>query len=274
MASRRATATPANSQYRTNCLLFGRYRKLDSYTQKPLPKEVVAAWGMDSSIEGYGRHVREHSVLPLYAVALDEELQDNLSHLLKGDELTRSANLKIARRVDNKYLRKGSLCYCPLCLEEEVNLYGEPYWHLLHQLQGVLCCPKHKTKLVPVLLMWQIQWTFIPAYWVLVELGRLEPVPEEDEVTIQMAEDIEWLLRHGFDPRIRNGYRDAVAGIDQNRMLYSPDYRASRKEYQNLLETGNPSNVNVGGYDPMNRPNYLSMVVFFRLLGRSIRELL
>ena len=274
MASRRATVTLGNSQYRINCMLFGRYRKLDAYTQKPLPKDALERWGMDVSIEEYGRHVQEHSIYPLYAAALGGELQAVFSRLLKGEELSKSENLRIARRMGSKHLRKGAICYCPLCLEEEENLHGEPYWHILHQIQGVLCCPKHKVKLIAALPMREIQWAFIPAYWLLARPERPEPVFEENEDIIQMAQDIEWLLCHGFDSRVRNGYREAVAGIDRNLMLASPGYHASKKEYLDILEMGNPSGCPRDGYDPMNRPNYLSMVVFSKLLGRRLTELL
>lgn len=41
----------------------------------------------------------------------------------------------------------GPLKYCPICLEEEYSVYGEAYWHRLHQIPGVLVCTKHKTLL-------------------------------------------------------------------------------------------------------------------------------
>ena len=33
---------------------------------------------------------------------------------------------------------------CPLCMEENIDTYGTTYWHLEHQITGVLSCPKHK----------------------------------------------------------------------------------------------------------------------------------
>jgi hypothetical protein len=37
-----------------------------------------------------------------------------------------------------KYFR-----FCPQCNTEDLNQYGEMYWHRLHQITGVLVCPKH-----------------------------------------------------------------------------------------------------------------------------------
>ena len=33
--------------------------------------------------------------------------------------------------------------FCPLCLKEDLQEYGEAYWHRLHQTPGVLACPVH-----------------------------------------------------------------------------------------------------------------------------------
>lgn len=36
-----------------------------------------------------------------------------------------------------------ALRYCPLCYQEDMNQYGESYWHRLHQIPAVTICPKH-----------------------------------------------------------------------------------------------------------------------------------
>ena len=33
--------------------------------------------------------------------------------------------------------------YCPDCLTEDTEQFGEPYWHRVHQLPGVVVCPHH-----------------------------------------------------------------------------------------------------------------------------------
>ncbi len=37
--------------------------------------------------------------------------------------------------------------YCPYCVEEDIEKFGETYWHLSHQLPGVLVCLKHSERL-------------------------------------------------------------------------------------------------------------------------------
>ena len=38
----------------------------------------------------------------------------------------------------------GFLRYCPLCVEEDRQKYGEAYWHRTHQIRNMQICSKHK----------------------------------------------------------------------------------------------------------------------------------
>lgn len=40
------------------------------------------------------------------------------------------------------------LKYCPLCYQEDIKRYGEPYWHREHQIPLMPCCIKHKCPLI------------------------------------------------------------------------------------------------------------------------------
>lgn len=37
---------------------------------------------------------------------------------------------------------------CPMCMAEDTEQYGEPYWHLSHQIPYVTVCNKHKCRLI------------------------------------------------------------------------------------------------------------------------------
>lgn len=40
------------------------------------------------------------------------------------------------------------LCYCPLCCKRDREVYGETYWHRLHQMHDIRICPDHGCFLV------------------------------------------------------------------------------------------------------------------------------
>ncbi len=41
-----------------------------------------------------------------------------------------------------------NLRYCPLCMKEDRDIYGEAYWHRKHQIRTVHICTKHKCMLI------------------------------------------------------------------------------------------------------------------------------
>lgn len=47
-------------------------------------------------------------------------------------------------------MEKGAkaLRYCPLCFQEDMEKYGESYWHRLHQIPAVTICPKHHCQIL------------------------------------------------------------------------------------------------------------------------------
>lgn len=61
-----------------------------------------------------------------------------------------------------------SLRFCPACVSEEIELYGEPYWHRSHQVPGVFVCHSHgeSLKSSKVMLASQVnKHRFISAYY-------------------------------------------------------------------------------------------------------------
>lgn len=100
----------------------------------------------------------------------------------------------------------GALCYCPACAEEERRVYGEPYWHVLHQMDGVEYCPVHgEPILVTELGYCRRRLAFFPASEI--ERSGLTGHPsqaarnsnvEDRKAYIRLARDTAWLLKNGL----------------------------------------------------------------------------
>lgn len=58
-------------------------------------------------------------------------------------ELSRSAGRKKKISMINTSNQSAPLRYCPLCFKEDIENYGESYWHRIHQIPAVTVCPKH-----------------------------------------------------------------------------------------------------------------------------------
>ena len=48
----------------------------------------------------------------------------------------------------SKGVKERNLRYCTICASEDREQFGESYWHILHQLQGMNYCNVHKCRLL------------------------------------------------------------------------------------------------------------------------------
>lgn len=90
------------------------------------------------------RLVIEHTMFSQYARFIPlEEKKKTIYHL--GYEVCDPHFLfAILPRTQNDLYLK----YCPLCVQEDRQLYGETYWHRKHQIRNMQTCYKHKCLLV------------------------------------------------------------------------------------------------------------------------------
>lgn len=85
--------------------------------------------------------INNHTVLPYYIPFLSVEIRMKIENDMKyGDG---SGIYTRIGMVPGSICSKQSLEYCPICAYEELEEYGEAYFHRVHQLQGVMVCPQH-----------------------------------------------------------------------------------------------------------------------------------
>jgi len=89
--------------------------------------------------------IYNHTLYPFFTAFLPEERAEEIKQLMLSDggsKIYGKAGIIGSRIPLNQYLR-----FCPICFEEEQKLYGEGYWHRLHQIPFIMVCPVHKTLL-------------------------------------------------------------------------------------------------------------------------------
>jgi predicted RNA-binding Zn-ribbon protein involved in translation (DUF1610 family) len=87
------------------------------------------------------RLIFEHTLFPYYTVFLSLENRGIIRrYMLHGDvEIYNKITGIINPLAENKFLR-----FCPKCNKEDMERYGELYWHRVHQIRGIYICPHHK----------------------------------------------------------------------------------------------------------------------------------
>ncbi|MCM1221697.1 MAG: TniQ family protein [Lachnospiraceae bacterium] len=127
--------------------------------------------------------VLEHTMYPQYARFVPLEQKKTALIRLCHDSCDVHHLFAVLPRDDGEqYLR-----FCPLCVEEDREAYGETYWHRKHQIRNVGICTKHRCRLMEssVLAKSEQSYTFFPAENYVQDN---EAVKEDDEVKVRFAE--------------------------------------------------------------------------------------
>lgn len=88
--------------------------------------------------------VLEHTMYPQYARFIPLKEKKKAIYHLGYDFCDPHFLFAILPRTQNDLYLK----YCPLCVQEDRQRYGETYWHRKHQIRNMKSCYKHKCMLV------------------------------------------------------------------------------------------------------------------------------
>ena len=88
--------------------------------------------------------VNHHTLFPYFARFMAaERRREAYEALCSMDTYKMYRRLPIPQRHKERYAR-----YCPLCVAETREKYGEAYWSTLHNMFGVNVCPLHGCRLI------------------------------------------------------------------------------------------------------------------------------
>ncbi|MDR3238786.1 MAG: TnsD family transposase [Clostridiales bacterium] len=140
-----------------------------------------------------------NTIYPFLKPFLPQERGQQVLELLKSDSQHTVMAYQLCGLPNSKSARWQYLRYCEDCREEDIRLYGESYWHRLHQISGILVCPVHGNPLQnSSVFLKDIQTKFHAAPF---EATTAKPVqPFSNDITeklIGVAQDAEWIMRNG-----------------------------------------------------------------------------
>lgn len=85
--------------------------------------------------------IYNHTLYPYYAAFLPpgraKEVLDSMK-MDRGGSIYTQIGIMASSITLNQFLK-----FCPACIEEDKQRYGELYWHRIHQMSGIFVCPKH-----------------------------------------------------------------------------------------------------------------------------------
>lgn len=129
---------------KTGAQLFGRSNRVERVIDLPSQIGILHERALNSlSVD---RIINLHTLYPYYESFLTLEQSQvvyrRMEKLEKGAAPHRFAGLASSMVKSNKKLK-----LCPVCIKEDIDRVGEPYWHREHQLPGVIVCPTHNVHL-------------------------------------------------------------------------------------------------------------------------------
>lgn len=107
----------------------------------PSHLEALAIRNADSRLT-VDQLIDDHTFYPYYIPFLTKDRAEQLRKAMKSSN---GSGIHVLVGITASTVERGrDLLFCPLCYEDDIQQYGEPYWHRLHQLPGVKACPVHR----------------------------------------------------------------------------------------------------------------------------------
>ena len=167
------------------------------------------------------------------------------------------------RQPKNLHLR-----FCDGCREDDINRFGEAYWHRAHQMAGVLMCHKHKRPLMDSkILVADANRNFYPA-----DENAYNGTPcgffydNVAEKLILLAADTAWILENGdyfgnnentyekYDPWLRTAGLRSLNGRTWHKKIFQAVNEGYGKEFLDLI----------GAYDDNDTTTWTKRILFYR----------
>lgn len=148
--------------------------------------------------------IDNHTLFPYYTAFLPNERANEVISAMRygrGSKPYTMMGISSGFIKLNDYLR-----FCPECFKEDLQLYGETYWHRLHQITGVFICPKHKIHICnsKVLIRSGNRQRYIPATEknCIIDIKGNSNELSKDLFTkmLWMAQDIDYILNQAKKP--------------------------------------------------------------------------
>ncbi|WP_419877521.1 TnsD family Tn7-like transposition protein [Brevibacillus centrosporus] len=144
--------------------------------------------------------VQHHTLFPLFRPFLPEKRVTQILQVMKGEGYGKRQNIHLKIGVMGSDISIPQfLRYCKECFYNDIDKYGEPYWHRSHQVPGVIVCATHRTPLRESTVAWssrQNKQGFISLTEDKMNNKEQLEFQSIHEHAYELADEVHWLLQH------------------------------------------------------------------------------
>ena len=184
--------------------LFGYNSSLGSTLLSPYHLEKAREWlGSGASISTETL-LQKNTAFSLFSLTAAENDLSRICDMISG----KVESTTYPRWVQTRLVHSsGHLRYCPECATAQEKLYGEAYWQVLPQLDGVEYCPVHSARIKnSTITLKDIRHRFYPASNVLKLISHAGQDSKDNqsevfnfdrETFVRLAQGMDWLHQNG-----------------------------------------------------------------------------
>lgn len=182
------------SARQTNLALWGGSRGKKIYLPDGI-ENIAVHIPQDANLTSE-RFIKESTIFPLLKPFLTQSKCNDLWDAMKfGDpNIYNIVGFTRVFTLQHRHLR-----YCNKCVAYDTKIYGEPYWHRIHQLPGIYICPLHSVPTIEADIdLNEVHRDYYPFPFKLNNSAQSYE-PGIAEKLSNLALDTAWLLQHGYD---------------------------------------------------------------------------
>lgn len=168
--------------------------------------------------------ITENTIFPFLKPFLPKERGFRVLELMQSDIQQKEMAYQVCGLPRSKSPKWQYLRYCEDCWNEDIQNYGEPYWHRLHLLPGIFICPEHGRPIRNSrIFLKDVQSKFYPASfeWASNEMPHIHYSDDTADKLMAVAKDCAWVMNHGYT----QGFSDSMYDI-YDRILRVKGYRS------------------------------------------------
>lgn len=189
------------------------------------------------------RVIEKHTMFSYYGRFIDKERRNNAFQALEQMQGNYRNLLPIPKMKEgeSRYLR-----YCPCCVKDDREKYGETYWRRVHQIREIRICHVHKCYLIDskVIISGKVSPMLVSAETAISKqvtdinycMNELEiKITEYDAAVFEADLDLQCSIRVGdfLNSKIKNTPYMSIRGEQRNISLFQRDFQ---KFYQSLSD--------------------------------------
>ncbi|MGC4378316.1 TnsD family transposase [Fictibacillus sp. Mic-4] len=237
--------------------LFGTRSVIPSMEIGSRFSKLAEKLGSHYSIENL---LANHTIYPYYAIFLSKGRQIEILQDVSGDGKGLYTRLGM---VAGSICRKEGLYYCAECARQDNDIYGEPYIHREHQLQGINYCPHHELPLRKYQVATNSRIEYIRFELNQMNLSSIYEADLYKEISIQLSKQAYKLLKVPLHHISRKEVQLKYRKLLREKHLVTVSNRIRQQELYQMFQNSFPKGFldkYESGLDIIDEYNWLNVI--------------